>query len=151
MPNFTHDGIVCNMVASKQHCSFGFWKGASILGKDGKRVDDAMGQFGRITSRKDLPSDRQLVAYIKKAVQLNAVGAKIAGKTRSRRATALRVPAYFMAAIRKDGRALTTFQSLSTSHRNEYVEWVMGAKQELTRLKRLATAVSWLKGGKNMN
>ena len=151
MPNFIHNGIVCNMAAFKQHCSFGLWKGASILGKDGKRVDDAMGQFGRIASRKDLPSDRQLIAYIKKAVQLNAVGAKTARKTRSRKATALRVPAYFMAAIRKDARALEAFQGLSTSHRNEYVEWVTGAKQEATRLKRLATAVSWLKGGKNMN
>jgi hypothetical protein len=151
MPSFMHDGIVCNMAAFKQHCSFGFWKGALILGKDGKRVDDAMGQFGRIASRKDLPSDRQLIAYIKKAVQLNATGAKISGKPKARKATSLRAPAYFMAAIRKDALALKTFQGLSTSHRNEYVEWITGAKQKQTRLKRLSTAVDRLKEGKNMN
>lgn len=151
MPSFTRDGIVCHMAAFKQHCSFGFWKGALILGKDGKRVDDALGQFGRITSRKDLPSDRQLISYIKKAVALNTAGMKVSGKPRARKAVPLRAPAYFMAAIRKDAQALKTFQALSTSHRNEYVEWVTGAKQEQTRLKRLATAVSWLKDGKNMN
>ena len=151
MPSFMHDGIVCNMAAFKQHCSFGFWKGALILGKDGKRVDDAMGQFGRITSRKDLPPDRQLIAYIKKAVQLNTAGVKVSGKSKVRKATPLRVPAYFTAAIRKDAQALKAFQDLSTSHRNEYVEWVSGAKQEQTRLKRLATAIIWLKDGKNMN
>ncbi len=151
MPTFIHDGIVCGMAAFKQHCTLGFWKGALILGKDGKRVDDAMGQFGRIASRKDLPSDRQLIAYIKKAVQLNAMGAKISDKPKVRKAVPLRAPAYFMAAIRKDARALKTFQALSTSHRNEYVEWVTGAKQEQTHLKRLATAVKWLAQGKNYN
>ncbi|MFI4967217.1 MAG: DUF1801 domain-containing protein [Gammaproteobacteria bacterium] len=151
MPTFTHDGIVCGMAAFKQHCTLGFWKGALILGKDGKRVDDAMGQFGRITSRKDLPSDRQLIAYIKKAVQLNTAGVKVSARPKARKATPLRVPAYFMAGIRKDAKALKTFQALSTSHRNEYVEWVTGAKQEQTRLKRLATSVDWLKEGKNMN
>jgi hypothetical protein len=151
MPTFTHDGIVCGMAAFKQHCSFGLWKGALILGKDGKRVDDAMGQFGRIISRKDLPPDRQLIAYIKKAVQLNKAGTKVPGKPKARRATPLRVPGYFMAAISKDARALEVFQGLSASHRNEYVEWVTGAKQEETRQKRLATTVSWLRDGKNMN
>lgn len=151
MPSFMHDGIVCNMAAFKQHCRFVFWKRAVIIGKDGKRVDQTMGQSGHITSRKDLPSDRLLITYIKKAVQLNAAGVKVSDKPKIRKAVPLRPPAYFMVAIRKDAGALRTFQALSTSHRNEYVEWVTGAKQEQTRLKRLATAVSWLKDGKNMN
>ena len=151
MPGFVRDGLVCNMAAFKQHCAFGFWKGKLILGKDGRRVDDAMGQFGRITSLKGLPSDRQLIAYIRKAVKLNVDAVKVPGAPRAKRAMPLRTPAYLMSALSRDKRALKAFQALSTSHRNEYVEWIAGAKREETRLKRLSTAISWLRLGRNMN
>ena len=71
MPNFVHHGIVCNMAAFKQHCAMGFWKGKLILDAKGRRVDEAMGSFGRITRLADLPSDAKLLGYIKKAVKLN--------------------------------------------------------------------------------
>ncbi|HEV2110988.1 MAG TPA: YdeI/OmpD-associated family protein [Gammaproteobacteria bacterium] len=151
MPSFMHDGLVCNMAAFKQHCAFGFWKGKLILDKEGRRADEAMGQFGRIASLKDLPPDRKIIGYIRKAVRLNQGDVKVPGRSRAKKATPLRVPAYFMHAVSKDKQALKAFQGLSTSYRNEYVEWVSGAKREETRIKRLATAVSWLKRGRNMN
>ena len=151
MPSFVHDGLVCNMAAFKQHCAFGFWKGKLIVDRHGKRVDEAMGQMGRITNLDDLPSDRELIGYIKKAVKLNRDDAKVPGRPRAKKATPLRVPVYFMNAVRQDKRALKTFQALSTSHRNEYVEWIAGAKREETRTKRLVTALSWLRLGRNMN
>lgn len=151
MPSFVHDGLVCNMAAFKQHCAFGFWKGKLIVDRHGKRVDEAMGQMGRITNLDDLPSDRELIGYIKKAVKLNRDDAKVPGRPRAKKATPLRVPVYFMNAVRKDKRALKAFQALSASHRNEYVEWIAGAKREETRAKRLVTALSWLRLGRNMN
>ena len=151
MPSFTHDGLVCNMAAFKQHCAFGFWKGKLIVDKQGKRVDDAMGQMGRISSLADLPSDRELVGYIKKAVKLNQDEVKVPGKPRAKKAVPLRLPAYINAALKQDTRAFAAFHALSTSHRNEYVEWIAGAKREETRAKRLATALSWLRLGRNMN
>ena len=71
MPFFARDEIVCFMAAFKQHAVFGFWKGKLLFGKENK---GAMGHFGRLTSIKDLPSDRQLIAYVKKAVKLNKGG-----------------------------------------------------------------------------
>ncbi|HEY4127785.1 MAG TPA: YdeI/OmpD-associated family protein [Gammaproteobacteria bacterium] len=150
MPTFTHDGIVCGMAAFKQHCALGFWKGKLIVDGKGRRVDDAMGSFGRIKSLKDLPSDAKLLGYIKKAVKLNQEGAKVPGRSK-RKATALRVPAYLAAALKRDAKAAATFKALSTSHRNEYVEWIAGAKQAATRDKRLATTLEWLAEGKNYN
>jgi hypothetical protein len=44
-----------------------FWKGETIVGKKPK---EAMGNFGRITSVKDLPSAAKIEAYVKKAVSL---------------------------------------------------------------------------------
>src|SRR6266487_3174078 len=80
MPHFMHKGILCSMAAFKNHCSFGFWKGALIFGKGkgaGNKQDEAMGQFGRISAISDLPNDKVLIGYIKKAVRLNATGAKL--------------------------------------------------------------------------
>jgi len=146
MPSFVHAGIVCNMAAFKQHCAFGFWKSKLVLaGKDG-----AMGSFGRVKSPKDLPSDRKLAAYIKKAVRLNLEDVKVPGRAR-RKATSLRVPADFVRALKSQPKAAAAFKALSTSHRNEYVEWVSGAKQPATRARRLATALKWLSEGKNYN
>jgi uncharacterized protein YdeI (YjbR/CyaY-like superfamily) len=150
MPNFVHDGIVCNMAAFKQHCAMGFWKGKLILDAKGRRVDDAMGSFGRITRLADLPSDAKLLGYIKKAVKLNQEGVKVPGQAK-RKAAALRVPAYLSAALKTSPKAAASFKALSTSHRNEYVEWIAGAKQAATREKRLATALEWLAKGRNYN
>ena len=146
MPSFVHDGIVCNMAAFKNHCAFGFWKSKLIL----EPADAGMGSFGKLVSRKDLPSDAKLVGYIKKAVKLNLADVKVPGRAK-RKAAPLRVPAYFSAALKRDARAAATFKALSTSHRNEYVDWISGAKQEATRAKRLATALEWLAQGKNYN
>ncbi len=150
MPTFTHGGIVCCMAAFKNHAALAFWKGKLILDLKGRRVDEAMGNFGRISSLKDLPPDAKLVAYIKKAVKLNQQGAKVPGRAK-RKATPLRVPAYFTAALKASPKATATFKALSTSHRNEYVEWIAGAKQAVTRDKRLAIALGWLVQGKNYN
>src|SRR5215471_14351950 len=80
-PNFTYKGILCGMASFKQHCAFGFWKGSLVIDGNDNNVD-AMGQFGRITSLKDLPPRRMLLAYVKKARQLNHDGIKVPRKSK---------------------------------------------------------------------
>lgn len=75
-PHFVHEGMLCHMAAFKQHVAFGFWKARLLLGPDQTEDRHAMGQFGRITSPKDLPTDRELVALIKRAAALNHEGIK---------------------------------------------------------------------------
>lgn len=150
MPSFTHAGIVCGMAAFKRHCAFGFWKSKLILDAKGKPADEGMGSFGRITRLADLPSDAKLTGYIRKAVKLNLEGVKVPGRAK-RKATPLRIPADLSRALKGSPKATATFKALSTSHRNEYVEWITGAKQEATRVKRLATTLEWLAAGKNFN
>jgi uncharacterized protein YdeI (YjbR/CyaY-like superfamily) len=60
----------------------------------------------------------------------------------------LEVPEDLMAALRKNRQALAAFEGFSPSHRKEYVEWITDAKREVTRQKRLATAIEWLADGK---
>src|ERR1043166_2978957 len=74
MPSFVHKGLLCGMAAFKQHASFGFWKHELVVAKTGEK--EAMGQFGRITSLKDLPPDTVLLEYIRTAAKLNEAGIK---------------------------------------------------------------------------
>jgi hypothetical protein len=72
MPFFVHDkGILCFMAAFKAHCGFGFWgpKMRTWLKKEKVGASGSMGNFGRITSRKDLPSDKVLLRCIRQAVK----------------------------------------------------------------------------------
>ena len=149
-PHFMRQGIVCSMAAFKAHCVFGFWKWKLIAGtsKGGGAEDEAMGQFGRITSLVDLPSDKVLIGYIKKAAQLNEEGIKLPPRNKPKEKKELVVPDYFMSALRKNKKALTTFEDFSYSHKKEYVEWVTEAKREETRDKRMETALAWLGQGK---
>ena len=148
-PHFDYKGgMMCSMAAFKAHCSFGFWKSSLVL--DGPGADDAMGHFGRITSVKDLPSERELGGYVKKAAQLNDEGIRVAKKPAAPKKP-LRVPADFAASMKKKPAARKTFDAFSPSQRREYVEWVTEAKADATRQKRMATAIEWLSQGKSRN
>jgi len=76
-PHFTYKGMLCSMAAFKQHAMFGFWKASLVLGDEAK-TDAGMGHLGRIAKIADLPSKKELTAYIKKAVALNDAGVKVA-------------------------------------------------------------------------
>ena len=70
-PFFLRDGaLFCYMASFTQHAAFGFRGGALVLGKR-KATREAMGNFGRLTSAKDLPSRKALVGYVKKAAALH--------------------------------------------------------------------------------
>jgi hypothetical protein len=68
MPSFLYQGkIVCGFAGFKAHCALWFWKGKAVVGKKPK---EGMGNFGRITSLKDLPSAAKIKAHVKKAMKL---------------------------------------------------------------------------------
>jgi uncharacterized protein YdeI (YjbR/CyaY-like superfamily) len=149
MPNFDYHGIMCNMAAFKQHCAFGFWKAELLLADEDDKGKEAMGQFGRITSVKDLPSKKVLTAYVKKAMKLNEAGVKVAKPKAAPRELA--VPDYFIAALEANPAAHEVFNNFSTSAKREYCEWLTEAKTEATRDKRMAQAVEWIAEGKKRN
>ena len=148
-PYFTYKGMLCGMAAFKHHCAFSFWKGSLIVGGQGEGVERAMGRFGRITKISDLPSKRILTGYIESAVRLNEQGVK--APTRSRSQEPLAVPDDLAVALERNRKARVTFESLSPSHKREYLEWITEAKGDDTRRRRLATAVEWMAKGKPRN
>lgn len=153
-PNFDYRGPYCSMAAFKQHCAFGFWK--ATLMKDKKlmsnaKSESAMGHMGRITSLKDLPSDKILISYLKEAAKLNDAGIKLPPRPKSKETKELIVPNYFKKLLNKNKKALETFNNFSYSHKKEYVEWITEAKTEQTRKKRIAATLEWLAEGKPRN
>jgi uncharacterized protein YdeI (YjbR/CyaY-like superfamily) len=152
-PHFEYKGVVCSMAAFKQHCAFGFWK-ASIMKDPNKimQIKDrgAMGHFDRITTVKDLPADKIMIAYIKEAVQLNENGIKLPAKTKTTQKEIV-VPTAIIAALKKNVKAKKVFEAFSPSHQKEYIEWITEAKTEPTRIKRLNTMLEWLQEGKDRN
>jgi uncharacterized protein YdeI (YjbR/CyaY-like superfamily) len=91
-----------------------------------------------------------LLEYIREAVALNKQGVKVR-KPKKEKKPEVEVPDDLRAALKKNKKALATFEAFSPSHRREYVEWIVDAKQEATRQKRLAQAVEWLAEGKSRN
>jgi uncharacterized protein YdeI (YjbR/CyaY-like superfamily) len=145
-PFFMYHGPLCNMAAFKQHCSFGFWKGALVVGRASGEDDRAAGQFGRITSVKDLPSKKEITAYIRKAMKLNEAGVTVPKATRSR--PALPVPPELTAALAKNRIAREVFEAFSPSHKRDYSEWIADAKRDETKAARVKQAVEWMADGK---
>jgi len=151
-PHFDYKGeMMCSMASFKQHAVFGFWKAA--LMKDPVLIENAksevaMGHLGKLTSLKDLPSDKKMVAWIKEAMTLTDKGIRLPSKAKSTEKKELVVPDYFVKALSKNKTAKQVFENFAYSHKKEYLEWITEAKTEETRNKRMATAVEWIAEGK---
>jgi len=152
MPSFEYKGILCGFAAFKNHCTFGFWKQSLMETDVFPKNKTAMGSFGRITSLKDLPSDKVMIDLIHQAMELNEKGIKVARPKPSAAAKKdLVIPDDLVSALNKNKKAQAQFDRFSYSHRKEYIQWITEAKTEPTRNKRLATTIEWLAEGKSRN
>jgi uncharacterized protein YdeI (YjbR/CyaY-like superfamily) len=146
-PFFERKGIICFMAAFKQHAVFGFWKGKLLFGKEHK---GAMGHFGRLTSIKDLPNEKQLIGYVRQAAELNERGVK-RSRPRPGANRKVVVPLDLKSALGRKSKARKTFEAFSYTHKKEYVDWIADAKRDETRRRRLKTAIEWMQQGKPQN
>lgn len=152
MPHFDYKGMFIGMAAFKRHCSFGFWREAELaLGRDAM-TSEGMGHFGRITSLDDLPDEKTLLGYVRKAVAIKDAGVKKSAPSKRRgKAIPQKEPSYLANALRRNVQARKNWDAFSTSQRNEYIEWLLGAKREETREKRLEKTLSQLADGRSLN
>lgn len=142
-PFFMYKGMFAAMMGFKGHCAFIIpGNGKLILGKEEAK-------FRRLKSSADLPADSVLLGYIRKAVELKEAGVKPTPPKAKKKD--LVVPDYFLVALKKNKKALATFEAFSPSHKREYVEWITDAKQEETRARRLKSAIEMMSKGKSRN
>ncbi len=155
MPFFDYkDEMLCHIAAFKQHAVMGFWK--ATLMKDPilmetAKSEVAMGHLGKITSLKDMPSDKKITGWIKEAMVLNDKGIKLTKRPTTAALVETAVPAFFANALKKHKKAKLVFDNFAPSHRKEYLQWITEAKTEETRNKRMATALEWIEEGKGKN
>jgi uncharacterized protein YdeI (YjbR/CyaY-like superfamily) len=117
---------------------------------DNARSESAMGHAGRLTSLKDLPSDKKMIAYLEEAMLLNEQGVKVQKPKREPKKE-IPVPADVKKALAKNKKALGNFEKFSPSRRREYLEWIIEAKTDETREMRLITMLEWVAEGKSRN
>lgn len=153
-PFFDYEGPVCQMAAFKQHCAFGFWK--SALMDDPHQIlnqqADTAGSLGRLMSLSDLPDDEILIQYIQQAISLNVNGIKASPRPKVKNEhETLETPAYFQARLNESPLSKANFEQFSPSQKKEYITWLEEAKTEVTRNRRLETALEWISEGKIRN
>lgn len=152
-PHFDYGNeMMCSMAAFKHHAVIGFWKASlmkdPVLSENAKS-EVSMGHFGKLTTLKDLPSDKKIMAWIKEAMKLNDDGIKLIPKPRSAEKSPLVIPDHFFKALAKNKKAKVIFDAFSPSHKREYSEWITEAKTEATRDKRMASAIEMIQEGKS--
>jgi uncharacterized protein YdeI (YjbR/CyaY-like superfamily) len=155
MPSFEYKGPMFSFAAFKQHCVAGFWKENLIkdpnnyLGKRKAHGGEAMGNFGRMTSLDDLPPDEVIVDFIKQHMKLNDDGIKI--EKINKPTKELIIPEELIIALEDNPKAQKTFEKFPPSQKREYAEWIIDAKTEDTKNKRLKQSIEWLEEGKPKN
>ena len=154
MPFFDYKGPVCMMAAFKQHCGFGFWKASRLNDPKGllQGSDDeaAAGSFGRINRMEDLPSDEALIEFIHQMIVLNENGVKEPKKPSAPKAE-IPMPDDFDKLLRGNLTAMSIYEKFSPSSKREYLEWIVEAKSDATREKRIQQALEWIAEGKTRN
>ena len=145
-PGFTLNGkILLMMAAFKQHAALNFWRGQEI--GDGSPKAGAMGQFGRLTTVSDLPSDDEFDELVRQAAAL-ARTAPAPRKSKHEPKPPPEMHPEFANALAANPTAKATLDGFPPSAQRDYLEWISEAKQDATRANRIATAVEWLAEGK---
>ena len=158
-PFFIYKGVIlANVSAFKAHCSFGLWgqEMGKVLRESGAVRDGAMGSLGRITGVKDLPSDTEMLKWIRLAAGSIDSGEYVSPMSPQNRVVKapkppLKIHPEFAAALKKNKKASASFEAFPPGCKREYVEWIADAKRDETREKRIATAVEWIAEGKKRN
>jgi len=158
-PFFEYKGVILgNMSAFNEHCSFGFWgEEIGAVLREAKVIQEGgMGSLGRITSIKDMPSNKELLGFLKQATAFIDNGqytSPISARNKVVKAPKpeIEVPSEFTKALKANKKTSAAFAAFSPSCKREYVEWIAEAKRAETRDKRIATAIEWISEGKQRN
>lgn len=137
--------ILLGTAAFKSHAAINFWRGKE-LGIE--HDDEAMGQFGRLTSVADLPDNFD--DLVKAAALLNASVPPPKKAKKPPKPVGDPHPD-FARALAANPQAKAAFDGFAPSHRRDYVEWIGEAKRDETRTRRIAEAIAWLSEGKERN
>jgi uncharacterized protein YdeI (YjbR/CyaY-like superfamily) len=136
--------------AFKNHCSFSLYKAAYMTDNEIAESVKAGKKFGFMDKLKDvsvLPARRILVSYIHEVMANTEKGTKkeipISDKPK-----VLETPYYFSAVLNSNQDAKSVWKEKSDAFQKDYLIWIMDAKTEVTRQKRMEQSLEWIVEGK---
>ena len=147
-PHYSSNGMVCGYGAFQKHVKLTFFNGSAM--KDPKClfnhcVDNEFSRSIKYTDSNEI-DERALTAYVRVSVVVNKKGFK-----REVRDKVIEVPEDLSKSLAKNREANSFFNGLSYGYKKEFVELVTSARQEQTRLKRIAKVVAYCADGKRLN
>jgi len=149
-PTYVHHGLVCNIAVFKKHVASWFYQGALLTDPHKELIQAQKNTKAlrglRFTASMKVDPER-VTQMVKEALLLNEKGIK--GDLSKGRE--LVVPDYFTDRLKEHSKAEAFFKSCSYSKKKEYVQWIVDAKREATRERRLSTAIDMLNEGKGKN
>ncbi len=152
IPHFDYRGdFMCVMAAYKKHCSFSFIKAELMKDprlKESKSLKPIQRFMGKISSAEELPSDQEFIKLLKEAMNINEKGIKLSTRE-SARPKNIETPGYFTEKLKSNPKAEKVFESSSPSFRKNYLTWIIDAKTEVTRNKRIEQSLEWIAEGKD--
>ncbi len=133
----------------KERVTFGVWFDALVydspeLSEEAKAAKEGLGFMKTIN---DVPSEQILTETIRLAMKVIDEG-RVVSKPKPAKKPVV-IPDYFTAVLSQDKGAEAGFEKLSPSHKREYIEWIVDAKTEATREKRIAQTLAQVKAGKS--
>lgn len=148
-PSFEHHGFLGGFAAFKKYCSFLFWQ-EKALAAEAPEAAAVIAQCGKLEVLRDLPTKAAFRKVLKLAMQRNEAGKK-QKRIPKKKPVALQMPDAFADALAKDRRAKKHFDGFAPGYRRDYLEWILDAKRDSTRDRRIAQAIEWLRDGKHRN
>jgi uncharacterized protein YdeI (YjbR/CyaY-like superfamily) len=153
MPCYTYQGKnVLILAAFKNWVSINFFKGALL--KDEQKLlvepgeNSQAGRYFKFTSIKEVKQyKKQIVAFIKEAIELEKTGKKVALKKPDQ----LVLPAELIAALNQDEQLNNAFNALTPGRKRSFVLHIESAKQEKTRITRVEKCIPIIISGKGFN
>ena len=150
-PHYGYKGDhLCMLGGFKNHCSFSLYKAESMKDKEiaaSVKAGKKFGYMDKLKSVSDLPAKKILISLIKEAMVLNEQGVKKVMPV-SDKPKILETPDYWLASLKANKRAKTVWESKSDAFRKEYLVWIIDAKTDATRLKRIEQSLEWIADGK---
>jgi uncharacterized protein YdeI (YjbR/CyaY-like superfamily) len=150
-PHYSYKGDhLCMIAGFKNHCSFSLYKAEFLKDKEIAESVKAGKKFGymdKLKSVSELPSKEILVSLLKEVMTINENGIK-KEKTISDKPKVIETPDYLTEALNADKKAKEVWESKSDSYRKDYLVWIIDAKTDATRQKRIEQSLEWIAEGK---
>ncbi|MFM7015302.1 MAG: DUF1801 domain-containing protein [Bacteroidota bacterium] len=132
-PNYYCHGMVCGFGAFQKHVSFVFFQGALL--KDEKKLlianpGNIHNRHLRFTNCKEIKPSI-IKSFLKEAIRNNQEGKLVTNDDKT-----IEIPTDLRMYLSKN-KKLKNFESLTYYKRKEMINWLMAAKREETKLKRL--------------